>query len=627
MALGEPATGIAAPPSGSRHGADASERERALREVTQALAAHLDEQRVLQLAVGHASELLSAPYARIWLLAGDHLQCVAAEGYAGTWSFGDHLSLGSVTGLVAAGEVLNLANAAEHPRWQQPHFSRRTGLYAYLGVPIRRAGVRLGALVVMRERAAAFDREEETLLAGLADTVAVAVDNARLYRAARDELAERERAVAALHRRDTILAAVVAAAERLLRTDDWQASATAVLAQLGAASGASRAYVFDVRPGERGDVLTSQRFEWTAPGIPPEIDNPALQDLPLTTTGFGRWQETLGRGDPICGLVAEFPSSERALLRAQGIRALVVVPIFVGQQWWGFIGFDECVANREWSPVEVDALRVAADTLGAAIQRTELEQQRLQLANEQAARAQAEAAVRQRDEFLTVAAHELKTPVTSLRGHAQLALRRLRRHGRLDFDQVWRAFEAIDRQSERLSRLISQLLDVSRIQAGRLSLDRRVTNLADLVHGAVEAAKLRTSLHTFHVSGPPFVPALVDALRLEQVLTNLLDNAIKFSPDGGRIDVGLAILGSGAISITVRDRGIGIPPEHLERIFERFYQVHAARHFAGTTGMGLGLYVSQQIAELHGGRLAAEPCVGGGTELALTLPADAPATP
>ncbi|MDW8319710.1 MAG: GAF domain-containing protein, partial [Anaerolineae bacterium] len=118
----------------------------------------------------------------------------------------------------------------------------------------------------------------------------------------------------------------------------------------------------------------SQRYEWAAPGITPQIDNPMLQGLPYVEAGAERWIEELSAGRPIHGLVATFPPGERAVLEAQDILSLAAVPIFVGNRWWGFLGFDDCVRERAWSAAEIETLRSAAGILGAAFARCEVEE-------------------------------------------------------------------------------------------------------------------------------------------------------------------------------------------------------------------------------------------------------------
>jgi signal transduction histidine kinase len=183
------------------------------------------------------------------------------------------------------------------------------------------------------------------------------------------------------------------------------------------------------------------------------------------------------------------------------------------------------------------------------------------------------------------------------------------------------ALAAIDRQSQKLAHLVSQLLDISRLQAGSLVLERRPTDIAALLASVVDSLRSTTARHQITLRCPAGLQAHVDALRLEQVLTNLLDNAIKYSPDGGPIAV-VAGSRSGRLKVTVSDRGIGVPQKHRARIFDRYYRAHDGRGFAG---MGLGLYISRQIVELHGGTLVAEHPRVGGTALVLCVPAGPPA--
>lgn len=188
------------------------------------------------------------------------------------------------------------------------------------------------------------------------------------------EVSERKAIEEALRSRDKILEAVVLAAEQFLKMQPWEQSIQDVLALLGKTMGVSRVYVFENHIGNHGAQLTSQRYEWAASGITPQINNPELQDFAWSASGFERWAETLSKGHPLLGHVREFPEKEREVLAAQSIRSLVVVPIFVNEAWWGFIGFDECLNERNWSVAEIDALKVAAGTLGAVIQRGKAEE-------------------------------------------------------------------------------------------------------------------------------------------------------------------------------------------------------------------------------------------------------------
>ncbi len=131
----------------------------------------------------------------------------------------------------------------------------------------------------------------------------------------------------------------------------------------------SRVYIFENYVGEDGELWATQRYEWVAPDVSAQIENPLLKALPYRAAGFGRWEEMLGRGDLVYGNTRDFPESEQPELQAEDILSIVVVPIFVEGSWWGFVGFDECLAEREWFAAEMDALKAAASTLGAAVRR------------------------------------------------------------------------------------------------------------------------------------------------------------------------------------------------------------------------------------------------------------------
>jgi excisionase family DNA binding protein len=238
------------------------------------------------------------------------------------------------------------------------------------------------------------------------------------------------------------------------------------------------------------------------------------------------------------------------------------------------------------------------------------------LAAEKAARAEAEAALRVREEFLSIASHELRTPITVLGAQAQLSLRRLERNGQLEPERVAQALRTMGTQADKLTKLVNQLLDISRLNGGRLQLDQAPTDLAALVDQVVASTRSLTDKHSLSVTAPASFQCEVDALRLEQVLTNLLDNAIKYSPDGGSVEVVLAQTSASTVEVSVRDHGLGVPVEKRDRIFERFFQAHGNGH----SGMGLGLYVCRHIVELHGGQIRAEFPEDGGTRVSVVLP-------
>ena len=214
-------------------------------------------------------------------------------------------------------------------------------------------------------------------------------------------------------------------------------------------------------------------------------------------------------------------------------------------------------------------------------------------------------------DFFSVAVHELRTPLTSIDGHAQLALRFIAK------DPV-RAADAVARirdQTRRMTRLIGDLLDHARISAGAFSLELVTFDL-----GVATAITIGLHQHddTSRITFPTPAPVRVqgDPDRVAQILSNLLDNALKYSPPGSAIDVSLTVDGAEA-QLRVADRGVGIPDEERDRMFTPFFRTSRTRDIAGT---GLGLHISRRLAEQHHGRLELEATGTGGSVFLLALP-------
>ena len=223
---------------------------------------------------------------------------------------------------------------------------------------------------------------------------------------------------------------------------------------------------------------------------------------------------------------------------------------------------------------------------------------------------------RVRRDFVANVSHEFKTPLTAIQGFAETLL-----GGALDDKANRKRFvEIIREHAQRLARLTDDLLKLSRIEAGRLDLESRPVSVTGLVNGCVETARLKAESRGLRIvvelpEGLP--PVRGDAVQLDEVLQNLIDNALQYTPSGGRIDVTACSNGHEVI-FTVADTGIGIPESDLERIFERFYRVDAARsREAG--GTGLGLSIARHIVDAHGGRIWVESAVGQGSRFRFSI--------
>lgn len=176
-------------------------------------------------------------------------------------------------------------------------------------------------------------------------------------------------------RSDAILRAVATSARRFGR-DPWEDVIREVLHLLGEAAGVSRAYVFQNSQSPQGALVMSQRFEWIRQGIKPTKYDPGNQNYPYRPE-YARWERLLGAGTTIFGVTEDYPEVEQESMREEDVLSAVLMPIFAGTEWWGFIGFDDCAEPRQWVQVELSALEAAAETLGAAIQREEGEKERL----------------------------------------------------------------------------------------------------------------------------------------------------------------------------------------------------------------------------------------------------------
>ncbi|HEV8634276.1 MAG TPA: ATP-binding protein, partial [Chloroflexota bacterium] len=208
---------------------------------------------------------------------------------------------------------------------------------------------------------------------------------------------------------------------------------------------------------------------------------------------------------------------------------------------------------------------------------------------------------RLKDEVLAMASHDLKTPATVIKLQAQM-LRRKVGTGSATPEQLGAGLDTVVQQADRMVELLKLLLDFSRLEAGRLGLERSPVDLVAVAGAAVEEVQAMTDRHRLVVRAPAAVPGAWDELRLKEVLTNLLTNAVKYSPDGGAIEVAVEADERNA-TVRVRDQGVGLRPEELPRIFERFYRAAGTRRLEGS---GLGLHICQAIVAAHGGRIWAE---------------------
>jgi PAS domain S-box-containing protein len=341
---------------------------------------------------------------------------------------------------------------------------------------------------------------------------------------------------------------------------------------------------------------------WTEPGRPGAEFGEVSRRLPLSP-GVGLpgrvWTSLEGAWITDLQQDANFPRKAAAI--ESGLRSGFAFPVTFGRECLGVLEFFSDVPREPDLELLGGFLGVGSQ-VGQFIERVRSEQERqVLLESEQAARRDAESANRAKDEFLATLSHELRTPLNAIVGWAHLL-----KTGQLDDGQRSRAVDIIDRNAKAQSQIVADVLDVSRIVMGKLRLDVRPVALATVVAEAIDTLRPAAAAKEIQmeVSLPGEERVSGDPDRLQQVIWNLMSNAIKFTPNGGRVRVGLR-RADGHLDVVVEDTGAGIRPDFLPHVFERFRQSDSSSTRAHG-GLGLGLALVRHLVELHGGTVSAE---------------------
>lgn len=298
-------------------------------------------------------------------------------------------------------------------------------------------------------------------------------------------------------------------------------------------------------------------------------------------------------------------AEEMAWLAGGHVGSLACAPIIGYGQTIGSITLVRRPERPTFSYAELVLIQDLAQRLAVALHNAQLYQQSV-------------AALRLRDEFISLAAHELRTPLTGMLGYVQLLDRRLSRDYQLD-ERESRMLRTLVEQGVLLNEKVKRLLDLSQIKAGAFTLERRPLDLAAALSAVVALQRETLEDHTLDLAlpeGPCYI--LGDPGRLDQAFEHLLQNAVKYSPGGGRIAVRATIFDQWA-HVVVQDGGIGIPPEAIPQIFRRFYRAKNADDQA-IGGIGLGLYIVNEIITLHGGVIEVQSTIGQGSSFTVRLP-------
>jgi len=291
------------------------------------------------------------------------------------------------------------------------------------------------------------------------------------------------------------------------------------------------------------------------------------------------------------------------LMRRLGAGAVMLAPLMVRDQVRGQMALVSAHPTKRFGPTDLSTANDLAHRISLGLENARLYQE-------------AQEAVRARDEFLSIASHELRTPITTLQIHFQRLIRGRAKDVQVT-ERLRHVLERCDRQVRRLEALIDHLLDVSRVSSGGLKLERQTVDLTEIVREVSErfVDELNQNDSQLVLQADEPAPGNWDRLRLEQLVTNLLSNAIKYG-NGKPIEVKVQPTPDGG-HIEVRDHGVGIDAAELPRIFRKFQRAYSARP---NGGLGLGLYISRQIVEAHGGSIRVESAPGEGSTFMVELP-------
>lgn len=462
-------------------------------------------------------------------------------------------------------------------------------------------GRNLGSIQLSDKFDGDFTNEDEAIILQLAQMASVAVENARLYREAEAAqqrlafLAEASTLLVSSLDYATTLSSVACLAVPFLA--DW--CAVHVIDPKGSIRQLALAH------GETLDMELASRLQ-TGNVTGSQEPHPVIQQV-LRTSRSEFFPDASSSSNGANGL-----DDGLVPLRQLGLESLMVVPLVAHGQTLGTMSFASTHPEHRYTAADLALAEDLAHRAALAMDNSRLY-------------GEIQDAVRIRDEFLSTVSHDLKTPLTAIKGRAQLLRRRSDRNDERDGkDWMAEGLGQIDTTATRMSTLINELLDISRLQIGQpVELDRQSVDLVHLVHqGVIEWRQQDSGQHDFEVeTALPSLIGVWDVDRLDRVLANLLANAVKYSPDGGRITLRLTreeAAGEEWAVLAVIDQGIGIPAADLPHIFEAF--IRAGNVVGRITGTGIGLAGARRIIEQHGGTIQVVSQEGAGSTFTIRLP-------
>lgn len=412
-----------------------------------------------------------------------------------------------------------------------------------------------------------------------------------------------------------------------LGLENFDEKTNSVLKIVGELTGVSRVYIFE---DFEGGTKAKNTYEWVNAGITPQIRN--LQDMSYSI--IPSFKKTLEEKDVISSSDTKmFPKNFHDILSPEETKSVYVLPLTVHNMFHGFIGFDDCKTNRQWSHSDITLLQTVSQIISEAFERKIAEEQIRKRTEDLETSKQVIMNIMEdlkrsleeqkklekiKTEFLSITSHELRTPITPMKAQLQMMLGKY--FGNLTEEQRT-SLDMILRNADRLDRLISDILDISKLESGNMKFAAGKEDLNEIVRNSVDTMqytandkniKIRLELESR-------IPRIsMDKDRITQVMLNLLSNAVKFTAPGAQISV-KTIDGKDKAIVEVADTGIGIPEDAQKKLFTPFFQVDSSmnRYHEGT---GLGLAICKGIIINHGGEISLRSTVGKGSVFSFTLP-------
>jgi two-component system, NtrC family, sensor kinase len=584
---------------------EALERQTATSEILRVISqSPADVQPVLDAVAERALKLCDAAQSVISLVEGTNIRFAAGFGSTRTY-VGEVMPLSR--GLVAGRAIIDrttihlddLAAVSEDEYPIGLQMQRSIGHHTLLAVPLMREDRAIGVITVFRMEVRPFTEKQISLVKTFADQAAIAIENVRLFTELESRTAELTRSIGELK-------ALGEVGQAVSSTLDLETVLSTIVSRATQLAGMDGGSIWEY------DETREEFYLHATDRLPDELVEV------LRATPIRKGEGALGRlaitGEPVeihdIAVEPGYPTRLREIRIRSGHRSVVAVPLLREDHLLGALAVSRTTPG-EFAPEVIALLKTFATQSALAIQNARLFRE-IEVKSREL-----EAASRHKSEFLANMSHELRTPLNAIIGFSEVLSERM--FGELNEKQAEYIGDILASGQHLLS-LINDILDLSKIEAGRMELELSDFDLPSTIENTlilVRERAVRRGITLGRTVDERLGTIRADERKVKQVLLNLLSNALKFTPEGGRIDV-RATVNDGVAEISVRDTGVGIAPEEQEAVFEEFRQVGtAAKKVEGT---GLGLAISRKFIELHGGKIWVTSQVGTGSIFAFTLP-------